>query len=84
MDADWSFMSFERITVDPNQMAGVPCIRGRRIPVATVVGLLAEGLSFDQVLEEHPDLEREDIVQSLKFAAESVFERQLPLVEASA
>jgi len=73
-------MNFERITVDPDQMAGVPCIRGRRIPVATVVGLIAEGLSFEQVLEEHPDLEREDIVQALTFAAESVFERQLPLI----
>ena len=75
-------MNFDRITVDPNQMAGVPCIRGRRIPVATIVGLVAEGLSFEQVMEEHPDLEREDIVQALRFAAESVLERQLPLIEA--
>ncbi len=77
-------MRFDRITIDPNQMAGVPCIRGRRIPVATVVGLIAEGLTFAQVIEEHPDLEREDIAQSLKFAAESLFERQLPLLEATA
>ncbi len=76
-------MAYERITVDPNQMAGVPCIRGRRIPVATVVGLIAEGLSFEEVIEEHPDLEREDIAEALKFAAESVFERQVPLVETS-
>jgi uncharacterized protein (DUF433 family) len=45
------------------------------------VGLIAEGLSFEEVLEEHPDLEREDIVQALKFAAESLFERQLPLIK---
>ena len=77
-------MTVERITADANQMAGVPCIRGRRIPVATVVGLIAEGLSFEQVLEEHPDLEREDIVQALRFAAESMLERQLPLVTESA
>jgi len=74
-------MNFERITIDLNQMAGVPCIRGRRIPVATIVGLIAGGLSFEEVLEEHPDLEREDIVQALKFAAESLFERQLPLIK---
>jgi len=74
-------MTYGRITIDPNQMGGVPCIRGRRIPVATVVGLVAEGLSFEQVIEEHPDLEREDIVQALRFAADSMLERQLPLVE---
>lgn len=75
-------MVFDRITIDSNQMAGVPCIRGRRIPVATVVGLVAEGLSVEQIIEEHPDLEREDIAQALRFAAQAVAERQLPLIEA--
>jgi uncharacterized protein (DUF433 family) len=75
---------FDRITIDSEQMAGVPCIRGRRIPVATVVGLIAEGLTFDEVIAEHPDLEREDIAEALRFAAQSVLERQLPLVGATA
>lgn len=70
---------FDRITSDPRQLGGVPCIRGLRIPVATVVGLVAEGLSFDEILNDYPDLVREDIVQSLAYAAEAVRERQLPL-----
>ena len=70
---------FNRITIDPKQMGGVPCIRRLRIPVATIVGHVADGRSFDQVLADYPDLEREDIVQSLEYAAEAVRERQLPL-----
>jgi uncharacterized protein (DUF433 family) len=70
---------FERITIDPAQMGGVPCIRGLRIPVATVLRLLAGGLSEDQILAEYPDLEREDIRECLRFAAAAAMERELPL-----
>ena len=71
--------NFPRITADPAQMAGVPCIRHLRIPVATVLRLLAGGLSETQILAEYPDLEFEDIRECLRFAAASVLERELPL-----
>ena len=71
-------MAFERITVNPNQMGGVPCIRGLRIPVATVVGMLADGMTADEVLAALPDLEPEDIPEALRYAAEAVRERELP------
>jgi uncharacterized protein (DUF433 family) len=72
-------MKFARITVNPNQMGGVPCIRGLRIPVATVVGLIADGVSEAEILEQYPDLTAEDIHEALRFAAEAVRERTLPL-----
>jgi uncharacterized protein (DUF433 family) len=71
-------MTYTRITINPNQMAGVPCIRGLRMPVATVVRMVAEGMSAEQILVEHPDLEKEDIQEALRFAAEAVRERELP------
>ncbi len=71
--------NFERITVDPNQMGGVPCIRGLRIPVATVLRMLAGGMSEAEILGEYPDLEIEDIRECLRFAAVSAMERELPL-----
>ncbi|HQF70684.1 MAG TPA: DUF433 domain-containing protein [Promineifilum sp.] len=58
-------MDFERITINPKQMGGVPCIRGLRIPVATVVSLVAVGMSDDAILEAYPDLEAEDIREAL-------------------
>jgi uncharacterized protein (DUF433 family) len=61
-------------------MGGVPCIRGLRIPVATVVGMIADGMTADEVTTELPDLGREDVREALQFAAEAVLERQLPLV----
>ena len=73
-------MKFTRITINPNQMSGVPCIRGLRIPVATVVGMIADGMNEDEILKAFPDLEREDISQALHYAAEAVRERELPLV----
>lgn len=72
-------MRFTRITVNPHQMGGVPCIRGMRIPVATVVGMVAEGMTFAEILAAYPDLEREDVQEALNFAAEAVRERELPL-----
>ncbi|NPV08601.1 MAG: DUF433 domain-containing protein [Anaerolineae bacterium] len=73
-------MEYTRITVNPNQMGGMPCIRGLRIPVATVVAMVADGLSPEEILAAYPDLEREDIREALLFAAEAVRERELPLV----
>ncbi len=71
---------FERITVDPHQMGGVPCIRGMRIPVATIVAMVADGMSWDEILHAYPDLEPEDIREALHYAAEITRERILPLV----
>ncbi len=70
--------TFPRITVDPDQMDGLPCIRGLRIPVATVVDMVASGMSEDEILRDFPDLEREDIREALRYAAAAVRERQLP------
>lgn len=74
-------MKFDRITVNPNQMGGVPCIRALRIPAATVVGMIANGMSEDEVLKSYPDLVRDDIRQALQYAAEAIRERELPLIE---
>ena len=73
-------MRFDRITVNPAQMGGVPCVRGLRIPVATVVGLVAQGMAEARILAEYPDLEVEDIREALAFAAAAVDEHQLPLL----
>jgi uncharacterized protein (DUF433 family) len=72
-------MQFKRITVNPKQMGGVACIRSLRIPVATVVGMIAEGMDEKEILASYPDLEHADIQDALRFAAESVRERELPL-----
>lgn len=72
-------MTFTRITVDPDQMGGVPCIRDMRIPVATVVGMVADGMTAAEILEALPDLEEQDVVEALRYAAEAVQERELPL-----
>ncbi len=68
-------MPFTRITVNANRMGGVPCIRGLRIAVATVVGMAAGGMTGDEILRDDPDLQRE----ALRDAAETVRERELPL-----
>jgi uncharacterized protein (DUF433 family) len=75
--------SFTRITVDPNQMGGLPCIRSLRIPVATVVGMVGEGMAEAEVLNAYPDLEVEDVREALRYAAEAVRERELPVVGGS-
>ena len=75
-------MKFRRITIDPKQMDGVPCIRGLRIPVATVVGMVADRMTEEDILKAYPDLERDDIQEALQFAAEAVRERELPFVNA--
>ena len=71
--------NFERITVDSSQMGGIACVRHLRIPVATVLRLLAGGLTEAETLGEYPDLETEDIRECLRFAAASAMERELPL-----
>jgi len=76
-------MKFGRISVEANKMGGVPCIRGLRIPVATVVGMVADGMSEKEILKAFPDLEPEDIRQALQYAAQAVREREIPLVNAS-
>jgi len=72
-------MSWTRITTDPNQMGGVPCIRGLRIPVATIVAMAADGMTVEEILQAYPDLEPEDIREALRYATAAVQERQLPL-----
>lgn len=72
-------MKFERISVNAKQMGGMPCIRGLRIPVATVVGMVADGMSEADILKAYPDLEPGDIHEALRYAAEALRERGLPL-----
>ena len=72
-------MKFTRITVNPHQMGGVACIRGLRIPVASVVGMVADGMTQAEILKAYPDLEAGDIREALQYAAEAVRERTLPL-----
>jgi uncharacterized protein (DUF433 family) len=73
-------MNFRRITVNPGQMGGLPCIRGLRIPVVTVVAMVADGMTTDEIIAAYPDLEAEDIREALHYAAEALRERELPLV----
>jgi uncharacterized protein (DUF433 family) len=75
--------NFERITVDPAQMGGVPCVRHLRIPVATVLRLLAGGLAEHEILSEYPDLRKEDIRECLRFAAATAMERELPFPQSA-
>ncbi len=64
-------------------MGGVPCVRGTRIPVTTVVGLVAESMTFDEIVADFPQLTPADIQDSLRYAAAAVDERQLPLSESA-
>ena len=73
---------FDRITFDPAVMGGKPCIRGQRVTVAMVLGLLAAGRSRDEILKAYPYLEAEDIDQCLAYAAWRMEERDVPLAMA--
>jgi uncharacterized protein (DUF433 family) len=73
-------VKFPRITVDSNQMGGAPCVRGLRIPVASVIAMIADQMTAAEILDAYPDLAAEDIDEALRFAAEAVRERELPLV----
>jgi len=74
----------EHIVADHRIMGGVPCIRGTRIAVATVVGMMAEGTAAEGIVAEYPQLTFEDVRAALAFAAAAVDERQLPLLRAPA
>lgn len=72
-------MAFELITIDHNKMGVLPCIRDLRIPVSSVLGQLAAEREAREILEDFPDLEPEDILAALEYAAAAVPERELPL-----
>ena len=72
-------MSFDRVTVDPAQMGGVPCIRGLRVTVSMVLGQLAAGRTVDELLGDYPYLEREDVTAALEYAAAIVNQREVPI-----
>ncbi|MFI5425807.1 DUF433 domain-containing protein [Aeromicrobium sp. UC242_57] len=72
-------MTEPRVVVDHLVMGGVPCISGTRVPVAVVVGLVAQGCSVNDILDDYPTLEAADVASALEFAADAVAERQLPL-----
>jgi uncharacterized protein (DUF433 family) len=72
-------VAFNRITVDPGKMGGAPSIRGLRVAVATVVGMVADGMGEGEILKAYPDLECEDVREALRYAAEAVREREIPL-----
>jgi uncharacterized protein (DUF433 family) len=74
---------FERITVDPNIMAGRPCIRGMRITVTLILNLLANGMRPEEIVRDYPPLELEDIHQVLGYAAWLSDERIIPLEKAA-
>jgi uncharacterized protein (DUF433 family) len=69
----------DRVTIEPDKMAGQPCIRGLRIPVATVVAMVADGMTVPEILADVPELEAEDVAPALRYAAAAVRERELPL-----
>jgi uncharacterized protein (DUF433 family) len=69
----------DRITIEPDQMASQPCIRGLRIPVATVVAMVADGMTTAEIVADVPGLEAEDVAQALRYVAAAVRERELPL-----
>ncbi|MBV8772994.1 MAG: DUF433 domain-containing protein [Deltaproteobacteria bacterium] len=69
---------FDRITIDPEKCFGKPCVRGLRMPVASILAYLGGGMSIDEILRQWPDLEREDIYQALAFAATLMQESFVP------
>jgi uncharacterized protein (DUF433 family) len=72
-------MDLGRITVDHQIMGGVPCVAGTRIPVATIIGLTADGLTTSEILAEYPQLVLADVQSCLGYAARAVDERELPV-----
>ncbi len=79
-----SSMAQERITVDPNRMRGLPCIRDTRVTVSAVLGQLAAGAGIDELLADYPYLEREDVLAALEYAAAAAQERELAVVAPAA
>jgi len=72
---------FNRITLDPDKCFGKPCIRGLRMPVASILSYLSSGMTMDEILKEWPELEREDIFQALGYASWAMEEKVVPLEE---
>ncbi len=72
-------MAFQRIVADHRVMAGVPCIRGTRIPVATLIGMVAEGMTTGEIIADYPQLTADDVREALQFAAAAVDQATLPL-----
>ena len=76
-------VAYERITIDPNRMSGLPCIRDTRVTVSAVLGQLAAGLTIPELLADFPYLDRADVLAALEFAAAAVQERELPLAHSA-
>lgn len=74
-------VAYERITIDPNRMSGLPCIRDTRVTVSAVLGQLAAGVTIPELLADYPYLDRADVLASLEFAAAALQERELPLAQ---
>ncbi len=72
-------MKWTRITIEPGKMGGRACIRGLRMPVATVVRMVASGMSHQEIIDAHPELEKADIVEALEYAASLADATTLPL-----
>lgn len=70
---------FDRITLDPDKCFGKPCIRGMRMPITSILSYLSSGMTIEEILEEWPELEREDIYQSLGYASWVMQERVISL-----
>ncbi|MGH8984893.1 MAG: DUF433 domain-containing protein [Acidimicrobiia bacterium] len=76
-------MAFERIATDPAVMGGVPCIRGTRIPVSSILGYLAAGMTHEEILADFPQLSDDDLLEALRYGAAAVSERELPRRESA-
>src|ERR1700754_3546880 len=76
-------VAYERITIDPNRMSGLPCIRDTRVTVSAVLGQLAAGLTIPELLADFPYLDRHDVLAALEFAAAALRERELPLAHSA-
>ena len=74
-----NFPEIDRITINPEVMGGKPCIRGMRVTVGTITGLIASGVSFSEILELYPYLEEEDIKAALTYATWRTEEYELPI-----
>ncbi|MCE7883744.1 MAG: DUF433 domain-containing protein [Actinobacteria bacterium ATB1] len=72
-------MAFDRITVDPDRMGGLPCIRDLRVTVGMVLAQLAGGRTIDELLVDYPHLERADVLAALEYASAVVNEREVPV-----
>ena len=75
---------FQRITLDPEKCFGKPCLRGLRMPVASILSYLSSGMTIEEILNEWPEFEREDIYEALGYAAWTMEERVVPFEEATA